>query len=69
VFLSWNDASDTEEGFRLYREGQLIATLGAGVESYTDEPPYGGPYTYELEAFNAAGSSSRVTAEEKGCIF
>lgn len=69
VFLSWNDASDNEEGFRLYREGQLIATLGAGAESYTDEPPYGGPYTYELEAFNASGSSNRVSAEEKGCIY
>jgi hypothetical protein len=68
VTLGWIDAADNEDGYRVYREGALIATLGSNAKGFTDNPPYGGPYTYGVEAFNSAGSSSRPTVQEAGCI-
>ena len=68
VTLGWIDAADNEDGYRVYREGALIATLGANATSFTDNPPYGGPYTYGVETFNSAGSSTRPTVQEAGCI-
>jgi CSLREA domain-containing protein len=68
VTLGWIDAADNEDGYRVYRDGTLIATLGPNAKSFTDSPPYGGPYTYGVEAFNSAGSSSRPSVQEAGCI-
>ena len=68
VTLGWIDAADNEDGYRVYRDGALIATLSPNAKSFTDNPPYGGPYTYGVEAFNSAGSSSRPTVQEAGCI-
>lgn len=59
VTLVWVDAADNEDGNRVYREGSLIALLGANVQQYTDNPPDGGPHTYGVGAFNASGTSSR----------
>jgi hypothetical protein len=67
--LEWKDNADDETGYRIYREGQLIATLGANAESYSDDPPYGGPYQYGVEAYNDSGASSRPTVQEQGCIY
>jgi hypothetical protein len=70
VPLSWQDQSDNEEGFRLYRDGQLIATLNANAKGYTDSPPAtGSPVEYGLEAFNDAGASSRVETSDGGCLY
>jgi len=69
VVVGWNDTATDESGYRVYRDGNLIATLGANATGYTDGPPYGGPYTYGVEAFNAAGASSRPTVVESGCIY
>jgi hypothetical protein len=69
VTLNWTDLADNEEGYRVYREGALIATLGPDVKSYADSPPYGGPYTYGVEAYNSAGASARPTVQEGGCIY
>lgn len=55
--LSWEDKSDNEDGFRVYRGDTLVATLGPGSTSY-DFLPSG---TYGVEAFNASGSSIRKT--------
>jgi len=67
VSLSWLDQASNEDGYRLYRNGQLIATLGANTTSYVDEPPFGGPYTYTLEAYNAGGASTQVSVQDQGC--
>jgi CSLREA domain-containing protein len=67
VHLVWVDSSDNEDGFHLYRDGSLIATLDPNTSSYTDSPPFGGPYTYGLEAFNQGGASDRLTSTAKGC--
>jgi hypothetical protein len=63
------DNADNEEGYRVYRDGNLLATLGKNAKSYTDHPPYGGPYTYGVEAFNSTGVSDRPTVQEGGCIY
>lgn len=69
VTLSWVDNAMNEEGYRVYRDGKLIATLGKNATSYTDNPPGSGPYTYGVEAFNADGASGRPTVKEEGCLF
>jgi hypothetical protein len=63
VDLSWNDRSNNEDGFRIYRNGSLIATVGANTTSYSDttvRPRTS--YCYQVAAYNAAGEarSSRV---------
>ncbi len=68
VTLRWQDAANNEQGYHLYRDGVLLATLDADTTKYTDNPAYGGPYTYGVEAFNTVGASSRPTVVEVGCI-
>jgi hypothetical protein len=65
--LIWVDQASNEDGFHVYRDGDLVATLPANTTSFTDEPGRGGPYLYEVEAFNAGGASPRVQIREKGC--
>lgn len=69
VSLAWKDAANNETGYRVYRNGAQIATLGANATGFTDKPPAGGPYTYGVEAFNDAGASGRPTTSDPGCIF
>ncbi len=68
VTLGWQDNADNELGYRVYRNGSLITTLGTNNSSYTDFPPVGGPYTYKVEAFNNNGSQSASTSDP-GCMF
>ncbi|MDX2283346.1 MAG: serine hydrolase, partial [Bacteroidia bacterium] len=59
VPLSWNDNSNNETGFRIYRLGVLIATVGANVTTFSDTITiFGTPVTYFVEAFNATDVSS-----------
>ncbi|MEX1071624.1 MAG: hypothetical protein WEC37_03270 [Anaerolineales bacterium] len=68
VTLEWDDVSGNE-GYRVYRDGQLIATLGANANGFTDTPPNYNAHTYGVEAFNDAGSSARPSVQEDGCLF
>ncbi len=67
--LGWIDVADNEDGYRLYRDGALIATWGTNAKGYTDNPPYGAPYIYDVEAHNSAGASSRPKVQEPGYIY
>jgi pimeloyl-ACP methyl ester carboxylesterase len=62
VTLAWNDNSDNETGFYLYRwDGSVwvrIATLGANVTTYTDTDPNCGQSRYRVSAYNIAGESA-----------
>jgi hypothetical protein len=68
VTIQWNDVSG-EDGYRVYRDGALIATLGANVTTYTDTPPNYNAHNYGVEAFNASGTSGRPIVNEDGCLF
>ena len=65
VPLSWGDAGN-ETGYRLYRNGALLATLGANVTDYDDQAPKGQDLAYTLEAFNKVGISERIQASAGG---
>ncbi len=58
IKLSWKDWSDNEDGFRIYRNGTEIATLGPNTTGYLDtglNPS--SSYSYEIAAFNDSGES------------
>jgi hypothetical protein len=67
VTLQWVDAATNETGYRVYRDGVVLATLPAKHPSYTDSPPMGGPYTYAVEAISAGTPRRRVTVQSQAC--
>jgi hypothetical protein len=73
ISLRWNDNSEIENGFQIYRSAAggaftLIASLPASLPnapasvSYTDTGLAGGvTYTYEIRSFNIAGTSGAAS--------
>ena len=63
--LAWNDRSNDEEGYRVYRDQQVIATLPPNSTSYVDitSVATGRTLSYSVEAFNQDWqvSSSTIT--------
>lgn len=59
--LSWFDAANDANGFRVYRGDTLITDVSVGTTSYTDttEVTIGSNLTYSVEAYNDAGVSPR----------
>ena len=60
--LVWDDNSNNETGFTLYRWNgsayALLTSLGANVTTYTDRPlQCATVYSYEVKSFNAQGTS------------
>jgi len=54
--LDWQDRSNNENGFRILRNNQLIATVGANATTYTDTGWNPNAATcYQVAAFNSAG--------------
>jgi PKD repeat protein/murein DD-endopeptidase MepM/ murein hydrolase activator NlpD len=69
INLSWSDNSGNEEGYKVYRGGNLIATLGSNVTSYQDTGLTGSTaYIYIVKAYrgsiesNASNTASATTA-------
>lgn len=73
LVIRWQDRSDDEEGFRLYRsatseafEFELLSEFPAsegegGILEYTDLNVYSGKrYMYKVEAFNDAGANDYI---------
>lgn len=60
--LTWKDRADNEQGYRVYRNGALIAELAADSTSYLDTfIGVGGLITYGVSSFNTAGNSAQAT--------
>jgi len=68
VRLSWKDV-DGEDGYRVYRDGALLATLGSGATSYNDASPDYSPHEYFAEAFNAVGEAASAKTKSPGCVY
>ncbi|MDH5506081.1 MAG: fibronectin type III domain-containing protein [Anaerolineae bacterium] len=69
VTLTWKDNASNESGFRIYRDGKLIGTVGANTTKFTDpDAPAGLGYNYSVKAYNNAGESSAATVKSKGCF-
>jgi len=63
IDLVWIDNSNNETGFRIERRKgtgsyTTLATVGAGVTSYSDNDICPGQFYYRVFAFNAAGDSA-----------
>jgi uncharacterized protein YgiM (DUF1202 family) len=72
ISLSWSDEANNEDGYHIYRDGNLIGTTGSNANSYSDDTTlpaiwiFGNPppsLTYGVQAFNGAGTS--VTKEKE----
>ena len=52
--LAWTDRSSSEEGYKVYRDGQVIATLAPNSTFYVDTAyvATGKTLSYSVEAFN-----------------
>ena len=65
VILNWEDKSNNETGFVIYRNGKKLVTLDANTTRYEVETLVGGNQLsihsdYEVFAFNSMGNSTRV---------
>jgi hypothetical protein len=64
IRLSWVDAADNEDGYRIYRNQELLVELPANSASVVDAVPSAGKYTYVVVAYNVAGEGSADIAVE-----
>lgn len=62
INLSWVDTANDANGFRIYRQDQVVADVPADIKAYTDTANVvlGSQLTYSVEAYNDAGVSSRL---------
>jgi hypothetical protein len=77
ITMTWVDVATNEQGYRIFRNGSLLATLAANSTSYEHDttlpvapavfPPVPGPsINYAIEAFNGSGESQRKD-RDVGC--
>ncbi|NTV37645.1 MAG: hypothetical protein HGA82_00360 [Anaerolineales bacterium] len=59
IRILWTDAATDESGYRILRNGELVAELPAGANTFTDAIPLitGEKTRYQIEVFNSGGSS------------
>ncbi len=69
ITLTWADNATNEDGYKLYRDGQLVATLGANSTQYKDTLPDYLAHSYTVEAYNDAGSAGSNTIQTELCLF
>jgi len=68
VSLTWNDAAQDEQGYRVYRGETLVAELAANSGAFTDTVPVSsGTFVYRVEAFNATGGSPAQVTVNLSC--
>ena len=70
--LKWEDKSNNEDGFNIYINNTLVASIPANSTSYVVVSSPGNPFLpgiaskFEVEAFNGAGKAAKVSVA-KGC--
>jgi len=61
VKLYWIDNSDNEEGFKIYRDNNIVATAGINITTYQDTGLRPGTtYKYMVKAYNRTGESGTL---------
>jgi uncharacterized protein YccT (UPF0319 family) len=66
IQLRWLDNSDNENGFRVYRDGALIASVAVDVATYHDEGLQPATsYVYNVVAYNQIGASEPISGTIK----
>lgn len=66
VTLTWSLVPGAS-GYRIYRGGVLVATLGASDATYSEDAPLGKSLLYEIEAFNAYGAAPKLATTVGAC--
>ncbi len=69
VGLTWTDRAASEDGYRVYRDGDLVEVLPAGSTSYEEFAPSSGIFNYTVASFNSGGespASMKVNTENCG---
>lgn len=63
VTLTWSDKSNNETGYRVFRDGGLVADLPAGSTTYADKVAVnsGQGVGYRVDAYNSTGTASTST--------
>ncbi|MEY2819548.1 MAG: hypothetical protein ACKOBL_06780 [Chloroflexota bacterium] len=70
--LKWEDKSNNEDGFNIYINNTLVASIPANSTSYVVVSAPNNPFLpgiaskFEVEAFNGAGKAAKVSVA-KGC--
>lgn len=61
--LTWTDRANNEQGYRIYRNGNLVAELPANSSAYSETIPIniGDTLSYGVASYNNAGSSAQAT--------
>jgi hypothetical protein len=57
VRIEWEAAAGSVSGYRIRRNGDVIAELSSTARSFTDSPTPGQPVTYQVVAFGPGGAS------------
>jgi len=63
VTLTWSDKSSNKTGYRVFRDGGLVANLPASSTTHADKIAVnsGQGVGYRVEAYNSTGSASTST--------
>lgn len=63
VQMSWSDNAQNEDGYNIYRNGQVVAAFGPNVTTYTDTAfvAAGGSLRYYIEVYSDAGRARSST--------
>ena len=62
--LTWIDNCQNESGFKVYKNGSLLATLGPNVETYTATSlTPGASYSFYVKAYNSLTTSAASNTE------
>jgi hypothetical protein len=68
VNLQWVDRADNEQGYRVYRNQQLVVELPAGATSYADQVnTAGGTFVYSIRSYNGVGESGSLNTGSFSC--
>ena len=64
ITLTWNDKADNESGYRILRNGEVIAELSANSTHFAEtiELSSGQSVGYQIRAYNVAGETDSVIA-------